>query len=182
MKKKIIFLTAVLLFAVLLFFWKEKGNGEKGNGPSGTPTPEVTLPQELNNVWILSSTEDSLTFFYEGEEKTFATKGKVQGSLRECVGDLTVQGEVIHSLVIKPDKVTAKVLRTDETELELEGYGTLPLAEEFKVYRLYGEIAEEPSGKVLVGSTQTEFILENGTVCAALIKKAPELEDRKSVV
>lgn len=176
MKKKIIFLTAVLLFAVLLFFWKEKGNGEKGNGPSGTPTPEVTLPQELNNVWILSSTEDSLTFFYEGEEKTFATKGKVQGSLRECVGDLTVQGEVIHSLVVKPDKVTAKVLRTDETELELEGYGTLPLAEEFKVYRLYGEIAEEPSGKVLVGSTQTEFILENGTVCAALIKKAPELE------
>lgn len=176
MKKKIIFLTAVLLFAVLLFFLKEKGFFQKGEGPSGTPVPEVSQPQELKNVWILSSTEDSITFFFEGNERTFATKGKVQETLQNCVGDLTVQGEEVLSLVIKPDKVTAKVLRTDETGMELEGYGSLPLAEGFKVYRLYGGIAEEPSGKVLVGSTETEFILENGTLCAALLKKAPEME------
>ncbi len=176
MKKKTIFLTAVLLFAVLLFFWKEKGEDGKGKEPSGTPTQEVTLPQELKNVWILSSTEDSITFFYDGKERTFATKGTVQESLRESVGDLTVQGEEILSLVVKPDKVTAKVLKADENEIELEGYGTLPLAEGFRVYRLYGGIGTEPSGKVLVGSTETEFILENGRVCAALIKKVPELE------
>ena len=176
MKQRIIVLTAVLLFAVLLFFWKEKGIWGDGEAPAGTPTPVVTEPGELKNVWILSSTEDSITFFYEGNERTLATRGKVQETLSECVGDLTVQGDEIISLVIKPDKVSAKVLQADGDGIELAGYGILPLAEDFRVYRLYRGLAEEPTGKVLVGSEDTEFVLENGKLCAALLTKAPEIE------
>ena len=176
MKKKIIFLTAVLLVGALLFFWKEKERGKEGEVPSGTPTPTVAAPRELKNVWILSSGENSITFFADGRERTLSTKGAVQESLAECVGDLTVLGEEIVSLVLKPDKVQAKVLRVDENGMELEGYGTLSFAEGFRVYRLYEGIAEEPSGKVLVGSTETEFVLENGKLCAALLRALPKTE------
>jgi len=176
MKRKIIFLTAVLLLGALLFFWREKGAEKEKEEPSGTPTPVVILPRELKNVWILSSGESSITFFFEGETKTLSTRGKVQETLTECVGDLTVQGEEIVSLVLKPDKVQAKVLQADEDGMELEGYGTLPFAEGFRVYRLYGELEEEPSGKVLVGSTDTEFVLENGKLCAALLRSRPNTE------
>lgn len=176
MKKKIMFLTAVLLFVVLLFFLKEKGVFPQKKGESGTPTPAAVQHRELRNVWILSSTENSITFFFEGEENTFPTKGKVQEIVRDCVGDLTVQGEEILSLVLKPDKVTAKVLRVDEKEIELEGYGVLPFGEDFRVYRLYDGIGEEPSGKVLVGSSENEFVLENGKVCASLLRKKPEMK------
>lgn len=176
MKKKIMFLTAVLLFVVLLFFLKEKGVFPQKEGESGTPTPVAALPREFKNVWILSSTENSITFFFEGKENTFSTKGKVQETVKECVGDLTVQGEEILSLVVKPDKVTAKVLRVDEKEIELEGYGVLPFAEDFRVYRLYDGIGEEPSGKVLVGSSENEFVLENGKVCVSLLRKKPEMK------
>lgn len=176
MKKRIIVLTAVLLFAVLLFFLKEKGIWGGDKAPSGTPTPMVTEPKELKNVWILGSSENSITFFYEGKEQTFSTKGKVQEDLSECVGDLTVQGEEITSLVIKPDKITSKVLRVDGNGMELAGYGVLPLAEDFRVYRLYGGLAEEPTGKVLVGSEETAFIIENGKICAALLTKEQELK------
>ena len=176
MKQRIIVLTAVLLLAVLLFFLKEKGIWGDGEVPAGTPTPVVAEPRELKNVWILASAENSITFFYEGTEQTFSTRGKVQETLSECVGDLTVQGEEIISLVIKPDKITAKVLQADESGMELAGYGVLPLAEDFRVYRLYGGLAEEPTGKVLVGSEETEFVLEDGKLCAALLTKAPELK------
>lgn len=176
MKKKIIFLTAVLLLGALLFFWKERELGKEGTEPSGTPTPTVALARELENVWILSSTSESITFFYEGKVQTLLTKGMVQESLAECVGDLTVQGEEIVSLVLKPDKVQAKVLRVGRDTIELEGYGELFFGEGFKVYRLYGELAEEPSGKVLVGSTETVFVLESGRVCAALLWAEPETE------
>ena len=176
MKKRIIVLTAVLLFAVLLFFLKEKGIWGDGEAPSGTPTPAVTEPKELKNVWILGSSENSITFFYEGKEQTFSTRGKVQEDLSECVGDLTVQGEEITSLVIKPDKITSKVLRVDGNGMELAGYGVLSLAEDFRVYRLYGGLAEEPTGKVLVGSEETAFIIENGKICAALLTKEQELK------
>jgi len=176
MKKKIIFLTAVLLVGALLFFWKGKELGKEGEDSSGTPTPGVTLSGELKNVWIISSDENSITFFFEGKERTLFTRGKVQENLSECVGDLTVQGDVIVSLVIKPDKVQAKVLQVDEEGMELEGYGTISFAEGFRVYRLYGGLAEEPSGKVLVGSTETEFVMENGKLCAALLYSLPKTE------
>ena len=178
MKKKGFFLTAVLLLAVLLFFWKGKDLFQKEEQPSptGVPTPEIVVPETLKNAWILSSTEESITYFYEGVQRTLPTKGKVQDRLPACVGDLTVQGGEIVSLVLKPDKITAKVLRVDEDEMELEGYGVLSLTEDFKVYRLYDGVAEEPSGKILVGSADTEFILEGGKLCASLLMKKPELK------
>lgn len=182
MKKKILTLTAVLLFAVLLFFLKEKGIFLKGEGPSGTPSPEPALPQVMRNAWILSSTEDSITLFYEGEEHTFMTRGKVQGTLEKCVGDVTVQGEEILSLVLKPDKITGKVLRVNDEGIELEGYGQLPFAEGFKVYSLYDGVAEEPSGKVLVGSSGNDFVLENGRLCASLLLKKPEMESIRVLI
>ncbi|MDD6035993.1 MAG: SpoIID/LytB domain-containing protein [Lachnospiraceae bacterium] len=176
MKKRIIFLTAVLLFAVLLVFLKEKGIFRKEAEPSATPTPEVTKEQVLKNVWIITSDEESITFFCEGKEQTYATKGKLQETLTSCIADMTVKGETVLSLVVKPDKVTAKVLRTDGERIELEGYGELAFTADFKLYRLYDGPAEEPSGRILVGSSGNEFILENGRVCAALIKEKPELK------
>ncbi len=176
MKKVIGILAAVLLLGVLLFFAKEKGLFAKNGGPEGTPTPENTTPRVLQNVWIISSGENSITFLGEGEQQTLSTKGKVQGTLQNCVGDLTVKDGEILSLVLKPDKVSAKVLRADENGMELEGYGVLPLAEGFKVYRLYDGIGEEPTGKVLVGSKENEFILEDGKICAALLLEEPKIE------
>ena len=174
MKKRILFLAAVLLFAVLLFFWKEKFFSQKGEDPTATSTPAPEVPHVLKNAWILSSGEDRITFFFEGQEYTLMTKGKIQGALSDCVGDITVQEETIFSLVLKPDKVTAKVLRVDEESIELEGYGVLALAEDFKVYRLYDGVAEEPSGKLLVGSSENEFVLEDGKICASLLRHEPE--------
>lgn len=176
MKKVIGILAAVLLFGVLLFFAKEKGLFTKDGELKGTPAPEVSEPRVLRNVWIISSGESKITFLAEGEQQTFSTKGKVQETLQSCVGDLTVQDGEILSLVLKPDKVSAKVLQADENGMELEGYGVLSLAEEFKVYRLYDGIGEEPSGKILVGSEGNEFVLEDGKICAALLLEEPSIE------
>ena len=177
MKKIFFLLAAVLLFAVLLFFLKEPDIFRKEGQPESTPvpTPEIKEPEVLENAWIVSSTEASITYFFEGEQKTLSTKGKLQEPLESVVGDLTVQGEEIVSLVVKPDKITAKVLRADANSMELEGYGILPLAEGFRVYRLYDGVAEEPSEKILVGTEDTEFILEGGTLCAGILVKKPEL-------
>mgnify|MGYP003557440886 CR=1 FL=1 len=68
MKRKKMLVAAVLLLAVLLFFWKKWGRipGENTAEPTKTPTPTVTVPEQWKNVWILSSEEASVTFFYEG--------------------------------------------------------------------------------------------------------------------
>lgn len=176
MKKRVVFLMAVLLFAVLLFFLKKEGYFKKTEEPEPTPTPKITEPQTLKNAWILSSEEDSITFFFEGREQKLATKGRLQQALSSCVADLTVKDEKIISLVLKPDKITGKVLRADKNSIELEGYGELKFADSWRLYRLYDGLSEEPSEKLLIGSVGNEFILENGRVCAALLKEKPDLE------
>lgn len=179
MKKRIVFLTAVLLFAVLLFFWKEGGGVlvPWKQAQEMTPTPVEAGPQIFRNAWIIDSGEESITFFYEKEQQTLSTQGVVQGVLAESVADVTVEKGVITSLVLKPDKVTAKVLRADADGIELEGYGELRFSEEWKLYRLYDGLATEQSEKLLVGSVGNEFVLENGRICAALLKKAPDMEN-----
>lgn len=176
MKKRIVFLTTVLLLAVLLFFLKQRGNFWEKEEPEATPTPKITEPQTLKNAWIISSEENNITFFFAGEERTLVTKGRLPETLSLCVADLTVQGERIISLVLKPDKITAKVLRADAESIELEGYGELKLADGWRLYRLYDGLSEEPSEKLLIGSVGNEFILENGKVCAALLKEKPDLK------
>lgn len=178
MKNKGIILTAVLLLAVLLFFLKEKNERDKEENPTGTPVPTQNAeePFVAKNVWIVSSGESSITFYYDGKVQTMATKGKLQETITESVGDVTILGEQVIALVLKPDKIKAKVLQMDETGLELEGYGFLSFAEGYKVYRLYDGIKEEPTGKILVGSSENEFILEQGKLCAALQVTKPELK------
>lgn len=176
MKKRVVFLMAVLLFAVLLFFFKKEGYFKKEEKPTPIPTPKITEPQTLKNAWILSSEEDSITFFFGGREQKLATKGRLQETLSSCVADLTVKDEKIISLVLKPDKIAGKVLRADKNSIELEGYGELEFADSWRLYRLYDGLSEEPSEKLLIGSVGNEFILENGKVCAALLKEKPDLE------
>ncbi len=178
MKKKSIILTAVLLLAVLLFFLKKMDERNKGGTPTGTPAPtqKAEEPYVAKNVWIVSTGESSITFYYDGRVQTMETKGKLQETITESVGDVTILGEQVVALVLKPDKIKAKVLQMDETGMELEGYGFLPFAEGYKVYRLYDGIEEEPTGKILVGSSENEFILEQGKLCAALQVTKPELK------
>lgn len=178
MKRKGLVFAAVLLLAVLLFFLKEKNERDKGGNPTGTPVPtqKTEEPYVAKNVWIVSSGEADLTFYYDGRVQTMVTKGKLQEAITDSVGDVTIQGNEVVALVLKPDKIKAKVLEVDETGMELEGYGFLPFAEGYKVYRLYDGIKEEPTGKILVGSSENEFILEQGKLCAALQVTKPELK------
>lgn len=188
MKKRMMCLAVVLLAALLLLFWK-KGELRRFPGeqtatvtPEPTPTPPETGPILYKNVWLVDSARDSITFFYEGRMQCLMTKGTVQENLEELVADVTVEHGKITALVLKPDKVTAKVLRADQNGLELEGYGELPFASDWKLYRLYDGLAEEPSEKLLVGSDGNEFILENGMVCAALLKEAPDMENIRVLI
>lgn len=178
MKRKKMLVAAVLLLVVLLFFWKKWGEvpGEPTKESTRTPTPTVTVPEQWKNVWILSTEEASVTFFYEGKEHTLNTRGSLPESVSACMADLTVEGTTITQMLLKPDKITAKVLQADEDGLELEGYGRLLFAKDWRLYRMYDGMGEEPSEKLLVGTERGEFVLENGKICGALLTEEPKLE------
>lgn len=183
MKKWMIFPAAVFLAVILLpFFGKEKKISPDGEG---TPSPtkaagEKTGPgldglQKLNNVWILTSDATSITFFTDGKEQTLKTRGQLLEPVSGCIADLTVEGGRIVRLLVKEDQLMAKVLAVDAEGLELSGYGRLSFTKEKRMYRLYDGIAEETAERLLLGGAENMFVLEEGKVCAVLLREKPDL-------
>lgn len=131
-----------------------------------------TEPVTLSNVWIESSDETELNIFINGYHKTLncnltgnESDKKPEGSL----ADIRVNEQGITDIILKSDVITAKVLAVSETGVEVEGYGTLELSEHYRIYKIYGELAVEPTSQILVGYTSTNFVVAEGVIEAALI-------------
>ena len=126
----------------------------------------------LSNVWIETSNETEISVFLNGYHRTLhcnlpdETNGeKVEASLADIYMDL--QG--VTDIVLKSDIITAKVLAVSDDSVEVEGYGTLAMSDHYKIYKIYGEPAVEPTSQILVGYTTTNFVVADGVIEAALI-------------
>lgn len=198
MKKRwILPAAAVLAIALLLFFIKgtpvaqeetdspggavTSGADKKPGAHGGEEGGDVLKTTFLENVWLLSSEDCAVTFFADGSEQTLATRGTLSEPVSEGIADLTVTNGKITKIVIKEDAIAAKVLSADKEGVELEGYGKLPYTEHKKIYRMYDGLCEETAEKLMVGQNIT-FILENGSVCAALMQEKPDLTNIRVLI
>ena len=60
--------------------------------------------------------------------------------MREQLADVELTDELVSAVVLKTDKFTGRVLSANENGIEIEGRGRIPLAEDYKGYRLYREL------------------------------------------
>ncbi len=125
----------------------------------------------LNNVWITYGLDQTVNAFAHGVTKSFHTKSSLSKEIKQVVGDLIIQNQEIVGIRIKPDRINGKVLVTDKKYIEVESYGQIPLDDNYKIYKIYGEIAQEITNSILVGYESTDFIVAEGKIVAALIKE-----------
>ena len=78
---------------------------------------------------------------------------------------------------MKPDIIQGKVLLTGKGFIEIEGYGKVNLDENYKIYKIYGELSMEPSSSILVGYDNTDFVVSGGKISAVLIKESIKAEN-----
>lgn len=69
---------------------------------------------------------------------------------------------------LKQDTITGKVLSVRSDSIEIEGYGSVPFVEEYKVLRTYGTVKRENLSDILIGYDQNEFVVAKGKICAVL--------------
>lgn len=150
----------------------------------------------LSNVWIESSTESELRVFMNGYHKVYPchlqdssadesgdTRSAEQGNTKveASLADIRLDVNGVTDIVLKSDIITAKVLAVQEDHVEVEGYGNLGLSEHYRIYKIYGELAVEPTSQILVGYSTTNFVVANGVIEAALITE-PIRADKIRVV
>lgn len=142
---------------------------------------EEMVSEEIvyENAWISGYSGDEVTVFVGNVQKQFPVKGvlKDESEISGHIGDLYLKKGKPNRLVLKKDTITGTVLSVKENEIEIEGYGMVPLAENFKIYRTYGILREQQKKDILVGYHMQKFVVAGGEICAALTVEKPEMDN-----
>lgn len=154
-----------------------------------TLEPPVPTVQVLYNVWIMEENEKGILVFHDGERESYSwgmltvTQGENIGetgeqiqyrpeiNVREQLADITLTEGSVTDIVIKCEKINGRILGADDTHLEVEGYGRLPLAENYRGYRLYDSLQMCTADDVCFGYNFTDLCIENGEICGILMVK-----------
>lgn len=134
--------------------------------------------QTLSNVWIMEADEAGIQFFYDGYEirADHATPSGDTPQMREQVADLSFQEGGISDISLKKERIGGKLLGISDSWVEVEGYGSLPLSDPCVGYQLYEQLRTVDTSEMAIGYDFTDFVLEEGTVCAFLITRKESME------
>lgn len=181
-------LILVLLLGKLILALVHMGEDEEGE--QVTP-PHVPVVQQFTNVWITEADEEGLSIFRDGNRERYSWGEEPAGEeedageqamyfpgsfVREQVADVELTDGKVTLVDCKTEKINGKVLSADSNGIEIEGYGRLPLAADYKGYRLYDSLEMCTAGNLCFGYDFTDFCLENGEICAILMAKEEIME------
>lgn len=136
----------------------------------------------LHNVWIKKGEGTQVDTFVNGIDKSFTPEYKLSTGIEKVIGDITVENKKVIQISVKPDMIQGKVLRSGEDFIEIEGYGKVTLEEDYKIYKIYGTLSMEPTGSILVGYENTDFIVSDGKISAALIIESIKAENIRVLI
>lgn len=129
----------------------------------------------LGNVWIKSISEGRCTFLYDGTEKEYnisAIASEGDAVLQEdkgFVAEIHIDNSGITSIDRLDNVMEARVLGIVDNGIQVENNGTMPCADNFKVYDIYEMPVCEDSLPVLVGYRKVSLYSKDGKLVAAVI-------------
>ena len=127
---------------------------------------EVSYP----NVWITEAHDNVLKAYISGVYREYDI-APLDESFTDTIADIGMSDGRVCQLTIKKDTISGKVLRLSNDEIELYGYGNVEIDDNFRVYKSYGELEEKKINDILVGYDLADFVVADGKICAAVIKR-----------
>lgn len=142
---------------------------------------ELEETTTVKNLWIEKSRNDTLEIFTEAG--TIELTGVLLGEeIAETVADISfAQGEICN-VALKKDLIHGKVLSLKEDGVEIEGYGLVKYDESFAIYKTYGELSMGQKRDLVVGYDLAEFVVGDGKLCAALVRKTPDMQNIRVLI
>ena len=65
----------------------------------------------------------------------------------------------------------------DQSQIEIEGYGKIPLAKWVPVYKIYGTLEEKTFQDIVIGNMDVQYVVGNGKVQAVLLKEPANIKN-----
>lgn len=110
-----------------------------------------------------------ITYIYGTKRKI--NVGMLSADFEKSLGDIRMKNGEVTSVLLKNDVINGKVLMLDDEKVEIEGYGNLPLDTNFHIYRTLGIVEEVGKEDVMIGYSNTQFVVADKKVCGAIISE-----------
>lgn len=125
------------------------------------------------NVWLAESDGRHFKAYLGTAYREFPVSAKLGGEdgMAGNLADLHMEDGRLVKITMKRDRLSGKVLSVTEDAIEIEGYGEIPLAPNFHVYKVYGDFKVLNASDILVGYNLQEFVAADGKLCAALLER-----------
>lgn len=138
--------------------------------PEPSKAPHIPVVTVLTNVWIMEADSEHIVIFRDGDTETYYYEAEFEGApaVREQLADICLTDGYITEVVIKQEKLSARLLGTDGFNIDLEGYGKIPLSPDYKGYRIYNTLAMCRAEELSFGYQFADYVVENGMICGIL--------------
>ena len=126
-------------------------------------------PVILKNAYIISNTEDKLTFLYD--YKTYEVDGCMEQEYTG-IGDIHVDGKEISKISIKPDYVEGVLQSYTEGDLTLKEHGIEQKNSSLPIYQVVdGQVKQREWTQMILGVSNIQCVMEKGIVCGILLQE-----------
>lgn len=132
------------------------------------------------NVYVTNIEDDTITANMYGNIKKFNT-GKIAEDVTGCLCDIIVENGKIVGVNTKTDVVSGKVLSVSQDSVEIEGYGSVKLDEDFIMYEKENSLISNYSS-IIVGYALQDFIVADGEVCGAIKNKPLQADNIRVII
>lgn len=139
---------------------------------------EITVPvvESLYNVWIMEADENEILIFRDGTEEHYSCGAVTNTDMREQVADIVLTDGIVTEVRVKTEKINGRILSADASGVEVEGYGKLPLADNYKGYRIYNTLRMCNSSDLYIGYDFADLVIEDEEICGILLAKEEAME------
>lgn len=132
------------------------------------------------NVYVTNIDDNRITANMYGNIRSFKS-GKIAEDVTGCLCDITVENDKIVEVNTKTDVVSGKVLSVSEDNVEIEGYGSVKLDEDFIMYEKENSLISNYSS-IIVGYALQDFIVADGEVCGAIKNKPLQADNIRVII
>lgn len=134
----------------------------------------------LSNAYLISSSGGEVKALHQGTVYTFLAPDAEEMS--DVVCDIALRGQAVQKIVAKDEVIRGNLLAIGEGQIEIEGYGPMPLAQDAPVYQLYGDLAEKGLDDIVIGNMQVDYVVDGGAVQAALLRKPAAIQNVRVLI
>jgi len=156
-------------------------------------TDVVNNTMVLKNVFFLGEDDEIVGYFYCDYEFVYHREQLLLDEIedfiediideftigdivKEQLADLTFEDGHLRIIDFKNDVISGKLLAVDDDSITIEGHGVFDMTPDMQVYRLYDRMRTMMPEELAIGYEFTDFVLENGEICGALMVRKEAME------